>query len=155
VEQADSCQTERNRAIKKEREEAERSTQSSTMASLASSSSSAGLTRAPTMLEQLLEEINFQRTKELRQMLKDGSYFEHSGDVCLFRFSAITARAYASPLLLPGVRTCTDNSGCAASGELHEGCSALEGLADGENNKTALLGFVWGKKRKGCSEKAK
>lgn len=47
---------------------------SSTMASLASSSSSAGLTRAPTMLEQLLEEINFQRTKELRQMLKDGSY---------------------------------------------------------------------------------
>jgi len=44
------------------------------MASLASSSSSAGLTRAPTMLEQLLEEINFQRTKELRQMLKDGSY---------------------------------------------------------------------------------
>lgn len=26
------------------------------------------------MLEQLLEEINFQRTKELRQMLKDGLY---------------------------------------------------------------------------------
>ncbi|XP_011630132.1 uncharacterized protein LOC105422465 isoform X1 [Pogonomyrmex barbatus] len=45
------------------------------MASLASSSSSAGLTRAPTMLEQLLEEINFQRTKELRQMLKDDSGF--------------------------------------------------------------------------------
>ncbi|XP_014485071.1 PREDICTED: uncharacterized protein KIAA0930 homolog isoform X3 [Dinoponera quadriceps] len=44
------------------------------MASLASSSSS-GLTRAPTMLEQLLEEINFQRTKELRQMLKDDSGF--------------------------------------------------------------------------------
>lgn len=42
------------------------------MATLASSSSS-GLTRPPTMLEQLLEEINFQRTKELRQMLKDGS----------------------------------------------------------------------------------
>lgn len=38
------------------------------------SSSSSGLTRAPTMLEQLLEEINFQRTKELRQMLKDGWY---------------------------------------------------------------------------------
>ncbi|XP_012217285.1 uncharacterized protein KIAA0930 homolog isoform X2 [Linepithema humile] len=45
------------------------------MASLASSSSSAGLTKAPTMLEQLLEEINFQRTKELRQMLKDDSGF--------------------------------------------------------------------------------
>lgn len=44
-----------------------------TMATLAGSSSS-GLTRPPTMLEQLLEEINFQRTKELRQMLKDGSY---------------------------------------------------------------------------------
>ncbi|XP_043527857.1 uncharacterized protein LOC122538125 isoform X1 [Frieseomelitta varia] len=44
------------------------------MATLASSSSS-GLTRPPTMLEQLLEEINFQRTKELRQMLKDDSGF--------------------------------------------------------------------------------
>lgn len=43
------------------------------MATLASSSSS-GLARPPTMLEQLLEEINFQRTKELRQMLKDGEY---------------------------------------------------------------------------------
>lgn len=43
------------------------------MATLAGSSSS-GLARPPTMLEQLLEEINFQRTKELRQMLKDGSY---------------------------------------------------------------------------------
>ncbi|XP_076235718.1 uncharacterized protein LOC143180076 isoform X2 [Calliopsis andreniformis] len=44
------------------------------MATLASSSSS-GLARPPTMLEQLLEEINFQRTKELRQMLKDDSGF--------------------------------------------------------------------------------
>ncbi|XP_053973784.1 uncharacterized protein LOC128873860 isoform X2 [Hylaeus volcanicus] len=44
------------------------------MANLAGSSSS-GLTRPPTMLEQLLEEINFQRTKELRQMLKDDSGF--------------------------------------------------------------------------------
>ncbi|XP_076175761.1 uncharacterized protein LOC143150974 isoform X3 [Ptiloglossa arizonensis] len=43
------------------------------MANLAGSSTS-GLARPPTMLEQLLEEINFQRTKELRQMLKDGSY---------------------------------------------------------------------------------
>jgi hypothetical protein len=30
------------------------------------------LLKAPTMLEQLLEEINFQRTKEMRQLLKDG-----------------------------------------------------------------------------------
>ncbi|XP_029054693.1 uncharacterized protein LOC114881969 isoform X1 [Osmia bicornis bicornis] len=44
------------------------------MANLAGGSSS-GLTRPPTMLEQLLEEINFQRTKELRQMLKDDSGF--------------------------------------------------------------------------------
>ncbi|XP_043253565.1 uncharacterized protein KIAA0930 homolog isoform X4 [Colletes latitarsis] len=44
------------------------------MANLAGSST-AGLTRPPTMLEQLLEEINFQRTKELRQMLKDDSGF--------------------------------------------------------------------------------
>lgn len=42
------------------------------MASLAGSST--GLLRPPTMLEQLLEEINFQRTKEMRQLLKDGSY---------------------------------------------------------------------------------
>ncbi|XP_017766447.1 PREDICTED: uncharacterized protein LOC108555351 isoform X1 [Eufriesea mexicana] len=44
------------------------------MATLAGSSSS-GLARPATMLEQLLEEINFQRTKELRQMLKDDSGF--------------------------------------------------------------------------------
>ncbi|KOC71321.1 Uncharacterized protein KIAA0930 [Habropoda laboriosa] len=44
------------------------------MATLAGSSTS-GLSRPPTMLEQLLEEINFQRTKELRQMLKDDSGF--------------------------------------------------------------------------------
>lgn len=30
-------------------------------------------TRTPTALEQLLEEINFQRTKEMRQILKDGN----------------------------------------------------------------------------------
>lgn len=30
--------------------------------------------KAPTMLEQLLEEINFQRTKEMRQLMKDGTY---------------------------------------------------------------------------------
>lgn len=35
-------------------------------------SSAAALAKAPTALEQLLEEINFQRTKEMRQMLKDG-----------------------------------------------------------------------------------
>lgn len=28
-----------------------------------------------TMLQQLLEEINFQRTKEMRQLLKDGIYY--------------------------------------------------------------------------------
>ncbi|KPJ01075.1 hypothetical protein RR46_05340 [Papilio xuthus] len=28
-----------------------------------------------TMLEQLLEEINFQRTKEMRQLLKDGEFW--------------------------------------------------------------------------------
>ncbi|XP_057334797.1 uncharacterized protein LOC130673683 isoform X1 [Microplitis mediator] len=43
------------------------------MASLAGSS--AGFPRPPTMLEQLLEEINFQRTKEMRQLLKDDSGF--------------------------------------------------------------------------------
>lgn len=35
-------------------------------------SSAAALAKAPTALEQLLEEIQFQRTKEMRQMLKDG-----------------------------------------------------------------------------------
>lgn len=29
--------------------------------------------KAPTALEQLLEEINFQRTKEMRQLMKDGN----------------------------------------------------------------------------------
>ncbi|XP_034246918.1 uncharacterized protein KIAA0930 homolog isoform X2 [Thrips palmi] len=38
-------------------------------------SSAAALAKAPTALEQLLEEINFQRTKEMRQMLKDDSGF--------------------------------------------------------------------------------
>ncbi|XP_034946875.1 uncharacterized protein KIAA0930 homolog isoform X2 [Chelonus insularis] len=44
------------------------------MASLAGSSAG-GFPRPPTMLEQLLEEINFQRTKEMRQLLKDDSGF--------------------------------------------------------------------------------
>ncbi|CAL7936932.1 unnamed protein product [Xylocopa violacea] len=44
------------------------------MATLAGNSSS-GLARPLTMLEQLLEEINFQRTKESRQVLKDDSGF--------------------------------------------------------------------------------
>ncbi|XP_066584251.1 uncharacterized protein KIAA0930 homolog [Prorops nasuta] len=44
------------------------------MANLANTSSS-GLVKPATMLEQLLEEINFQRTKEFRQMLKDDSSF--------------------------------------------------------------------------------
>ncbi|XP_012270216.1 uncharacterized protein KIAA0930 homolog isoform X2 [Orussus abietinus] len=44
------------------------------MAGLAGSSAT-GLARPPTMLEQLLEEINFQRTKEMRQLLKDDSGF--------------------------------------------------------------------------------
>lgn len=30
--------------------------------------------KAPTILEQLLEEINFQRTKEMRQLMKDGRF---------------------------------------------------------------------------------
>lgn len=38
-------------------------------------SSAAALAKAPTALEQLLEEINFQRTKEMRQMLKDDTGF--------------------------------------------------------------------------------
>lgn len=36
------------------------------------------------MLEQLLEEINFQRTKELRQMLKDGLYATEAVRPALF-----------------------------------------------------------------------
>lgn len=31
--------------------------------------------KTPTVLEQLLEEINFQRTKEMRQLLKDGKHY--------------------------------------------------------------------------------
>lgn len=30
------------------------------------------IVKTPTVLEQLLEEINFQRTKEMRQLMKDG-----------------------------------------------------------------------------------
>lgn len=37
--------------------------------------SSATLLRPQTVLQQLLEEINFQRAKEMRQMLKDGNRF--------------------------------------------------------------------------------
>ncbi|XP_051171812.1 uncharacterized protein LOC127288405 isoform X2 [Leptopilina boulardi] len=44
------------------------------MANLPGSSTTA-LPKPPTMLEQLLEEINFQRTKEMRQLLKDDSGF--------------------------------------------------------------------------------
>ena len=32
------------------------------------------LLKPPTALQQLMEEINFQRTKEMRQLLKDGKY---------------------------------------------------------------------------------
>ncbi|KAH0535789.1 uncharacterized protein LOC123266618 isoform X1 [Cotesia glomerata] len=42
---------------------------------MASSGSSEGVPRPPSMLELLLEEINFQRTKEMRQLLKDDSGF--------------------------------------------------------------------------------
>lgn len=35
------------------------------------------LLRAQTVLQQLLEEINFQRAKEMRQMLKDGILFNY------------------------------------------------------------------------------
>ncbi|XP_043477653.1 uncharacterized protein KIAA0930 homolog isoform X2 [Leptopilina heterotoma] len=44
------------------------------MANLPGSSTTA-FPKPPTMLEQLLEEINFQRTKEMRQLLKDDSGF--------------------------------------------------------------------------------
>jgi hypothetical protein len=45
----------------------------------------ASFLKPPTMLEQLLEEINFQRTKEMRQLLKDGKwclYNEVSESLC-------------------------------------------------------------------------
>lgn len=32
------------------------------------------IVKTPTVLEQLLEEINFQRTKEMRQLMKDGEW---------------------------------------------------------------------------------
>lgn len=35
----------------------------------------ASMLKAPTALQLLLEEINFQRTKEMRQLLKDGELF--------------------------------------------------------------------------------
>lgn len=38
--------------------------------------SAAGILLKPqTPLQQLLEDINFQRTKEMRQLLKDGNYY--------------------------------------------------------------------------------
>lgn len=37
---------------------------------------SSSLLRQQTVLQQLLEEINFQRAKEMRQMLKDGKFFK-------------------------------------------------------------------------------
>lgn len=43
------------------------------MANLPGSSTTA-FPKPATMLEQLLEEINFQRTKEMRQLLKDGEF---------------------------------------------------------------------------------
>lgn len=36
--------------------------------------SSIAMLRPQTALQQLLEEINFQRAKEMRQMLKDGNF---------------------------------------------------------------------------------
>lgn len=33
--------------------------------------------KSQTVLQQLLEEINFQRTKEMRQLLKDGKNFAY------------------------------------------------------------------------------
>lgn len=38
----------------------------------------ANFLKTPSALEQLLEEINFQRTKEMRQILKDGKYIYSS-----------------------------------------------------------------------------
>lgn len=35
-------------------------------------SNNTSILKTPTVLEQLLEEINFQRTKEMRQLMKDG-----------------------------------------------------------------------------------
>lgn len=43
------------------------------MSSYASSYSNiSALLKMPSMMEQLIEEINFQRAKEMRQVLKDG-----------------------------------------------------------------------------------
>lgn len=39
---------------------------------MAYSNSNNSVLKTPTALEQLLEEINFQRTKEMRNLLKDG-----------------------------------------------------------------------------------
>lgn len=36
--------------------------------------------KASTALEQLLEEINFQRTKEMRQFLRDGNELSYESD---------------------------------------------------------------------------
>lgn len=45
--------------------------------------------KTPTVLEQLLEEINFQRTKEMRQLLKDGRYFQYPKLNCYLNFYII------------------------------------------------------------------
>lgn len=66
---------------------------------------SASLLKAPTMLEQLLEEINFQRTKEMRQLLKDGKFFK------LFKIEKLSVllsniTAYLFVFCLMYVNTC-------------------------------------------------
>lgn len=41
---------------------------------MALASAAGALLKPQTPLQQLLEDINFQRTKEMRQLLKDGDY---------------------------------------------------------------------------------
>lgn len=64
------------------------------MASLAGSSAS--FPRAPTMLEQLLEEINFQRTKEMRQLLKDGGSHRSCSSSLVLTLSLVYTPVYTS-----------------------------------------------------------
>lgn len=46
--------------------------------------------RTPTILEQLIEEINFQRAKEMRQLIKDGEFLNklhfHWENIKIVRF---------------------------------------------------------------------
>lgn len=121
------------------------------MASLASSSSSAGLTRAPTMLEQLLEEINFQRTKELRQMLKDGSYArsERCGRRCLSRFKGVKTflRVHARVVEMGGgVRMCAGRFGVCSERTNYVEVSLSMKLTDRRNilgpSRLSLRGYV-------------